>query len=446
MTKIKIKDSKGNEDYPCNVLMVMSTKYKKVVLVFVVAVMIVNILLTTVHASEQKYFLGSAVNTGTNNGFSGSNNIGEKDSHFGWELGHFYVSGYTRVTGDRDTPIFIRTLGDEVTLNFNLGQDIDALNGDNNFSIIENNNAFDEYFGIERTNFGRGMLIIRHTDWRNFKHTPNIYTDYLLAKTTNADTLVLLLEEGDYEVALNYATRKFGLFGLGVPFSTNNYRIFFKFSVRNGESIVFPRDVLTESELTNHSITSHGFYLDLANSRFLDIEIRREILVQGADGLTEDTRFNRPARDGVQYTEDGIYTITARNNYTNQETVKRIYVGTDNILMAHMNTGHSIKEINDMISLGAVITDDGWIILPLVDTADVDNNDTEDENNQETEDAHSLEDNQNSGPLTDEPISELMNYYIIALIIGLSATVIVSLTILYLRQKNKSKSEPGGET
>ena len=390
------------------------------------------------HGEILKHFLGSAVNTGTNNGFTGSNIIGERDSHFGWELGRFFISGYTRVTGDRNAPVFIRTLGDEITLNFNLTQDIDALNGNSNLTIADLSNAFDVHFGIERTYFGRGTLIIRHTDWRNYTGAPVIFTDYLSAITVNADTLVMFLEEGDYEVALNYATREAGWFGSGLFASTNNYRIFFTFSVRNGESMVFPRDVVTGAELTNRSVTPHGFYLDLARSRFLDIDIRREVLVQGADGLTEDTRFNRPARDGVQYTADGIYTITARNRYTNQETVKRIYVGTNHVLIAHMNTGYSISEINEMIALGAIITDEGDIVLPEGDIvtplADVDNN--------YTEDAHELEHTQDEELLINEPTTEQMDFVMIAIIAGMGIAIIVLIFMLLRLHRKKTPSDP----
>ncbi len=77
--------------------------------------------------------------------------------------------------------------------------------------------------------------------------------------------------------------------------------------------MVYPFDVLTKGELTNSSLTENGFYLDLAKSRYLDIDVKKEVLVQGSDALTEDTRFNRPAKDGEQYTDEGIYTITVRN-------------------------------------------------------------------------------------------------------------------------------------
>ena len=100
-----------------------------------------------------------------------------------------------------------------------------------------------------------------------------------------------------------------------------------------------------------------------AKSRYLKVNIKREVLKDSADGLVEDIRFNGPAKDGAEYTDEGIYTITVHNEYTNQFTVKKIYVGTNNILRAYMTTGLSIPEINDLVGQGATISDDGTIQL-----------------------------------------------------------------------------------
>ena len=142
------------------------------ILIFVFSLALVAFIPYNSHAEIQKHYLGSAVNTGRNNGYSGENEIGEKDPHFGWELGRFSVSGYTRRSGDKDTPVFIRTIGDEITLQFNLEQDIDRLGDNDRLVIAEDKNGSDKYFGIEKTNFGRGALIIRHTDWQNNKKMP----------------------------------------------------------------------------------------------------------------------------------------------------------------------------------------------------------------------------------------------------------------------------------
>ena len=114
--------------------------------------------------------------------------------------------------------------------------------------------------------------------------------------------------------------------------------------------------------------------LDLAKSRYLQINVKRGVLTDSADGLVEDTRSNAPARDGEKYTEEGIYTITATNQYTNQKTTKKIYVGRNNLMKAVMTSGLSIEEINKLISEGATIDDEGTLTLAeeseVVDSSD----------------------------------------------------------------------------
>ncbi len=313
-----------------------------------------------------KYSLGTKNRVDKVNGYAGTKTITSSDPHYGWDLGNFFVSGYTSYEKDSEGNIvFLKNVGDEITLWFNLKQDIDCLNGDDVLSIEPDEDGFDQYFETMRTDFGKGALIIRFTDYENVKEEPIIYTNFLEAEAkTDADTKVQTFEEGDYEVALDYKIKadKRKVFGKSVLPETAQYRIFFKFSVRNGNCMVYPFDTVTGSELSNSSITPNGFYLDLAKSRYLKINIKKEVLKDGADGLTEDTRFNRPAKDGDEYTDEGIYTITAQNIYTNQQTIKKIYVGTNEVLIAHMMTGLSIEEIKKQVNQGAVIQEDGTII------------------------------------------------------------------------------------
>ncbi len=324
------------------------------------------VLATGDDTSSDKYYLGtdSLVNAGKDTGYADSNLLDKKDPHWDWQLGHFYVNGYTRVSDLNGNPLFLKNVGDTVTLWFDLVQNIDCLNGDEKLVINEDTDGWDKNLGITQQNFGRGMLIVKHTDYQNNTKITT-YQDFLSAKaSTTAATQVQLFEEGDYEIALDYEIKKTNLdvFGWNPFPSYLNYRITFKFSVRNGNCMVFPFDVKTKMELTNTSITENGFYLDLAKSRYLDIDIKKEILAPGAEGLTEDTRFNKPAKDGNQYTDEGIYTITVSNRYTNRETTKIIYVGTNNVLKAHIVTGLSIQDINRQIAAGATITNDGYII------------------------------------------------------------------------------------
>ncbi len=259
--------------------------------------------------SDQQHYLGDVINAGENSGFIEQNAITDDDVHYGWKLGNFIVSDFTRViTTDEANPIFLKNVGDKVTLSFSLLEDITNLNGNENLSIAYDEKGYDEYFGIEETVFGTGTLIVRYTDYQNYKNEPTIHTDYLTSVSVGNNIQVELLEEGDYEVALNYTIKSDPRNVLGVSiFPTNtDYRIFFKFSVRNGNAMVYPFDVSTGEELINTSMTENGFYLDLARSRYLDIDVKKEILQEGSSGLTEDIRFNKPAKDGEEYTDEGI--------------------------------------------------------------------------------------------------------------------------------------------
>ena len=299
---------------------------------------------------ENRYYLGEAVKTGLDNGYKGEEKIKENDAHFNWTIGKFFVDGFTSVVKeDAESPVFLKNVGDTVTLWFSLEQDIDKLNNNDNLSISKDYNGSDEYFGVPKTDFGRGTLIIRKTDYTNAKEDPIVYTDYLAATASpDANTEVELFEEGDYEVALDYEIKNDPrrIFDVSIIPTYSNYRIFFKFSVRNGNSMVYPFDVKTKSELMNTSVTENGFYLDFANSHYLDINIKKEVLNKGADGLVEDVRFNRPAKDGEEYTEEGIYTITSTNGFTQQVTVKKIYVGKDDLFSAVAANSLTEKDAN----------------------------------------------------------------------------------------------------
>lgn len=341
-------------------------EYKKIAEVYEFYAGYRNAGIEQLSANERKYSLGALVNAGKGNGYSGTAPVDGEDLHYGWELGNFFVSGYTEKTDDQ---IFLKNVGDRITLWFNLKQDITSLNGDTRLRIIEDKNGYDQEFQTPKMNFGYGTLIIRYTDYQGVKHDPVIYENYLKALTSEgANVRVKFFEEGDYEVALDYKIKNTK--GLG---KTSDYRISFQFKVRNGNCMVYPFDIKNRSELTDSSVTEHGFYLDLARSRYLKINVTRAVWTRGTGGYTEDIRYNRPARDGEEYTDEGIYTIEVSNPSTGKTTEKKIYVGTDNILKAFMkadNGGYSINEIAELVDKGADIQQDGTIILPAKGTVE----------------------------------------------------------------------------
>lgn len=323
--------------------------------------------------STEKYQFGESKNCGDDDGFTNPTTIQKKDKHYGWELGHFIVSGYTRVenTGEyENNPVFLKNVGDTVKLSFVLEQDINKLNGNEKLKINNDKKAYDEKFGIEESNFGKGGLFIRYTDHEN-KSSVQSCTNYLEGVEVGADTEIQLCEEGDYEITLDYSilSETFGdlwkIKTSKIAAFEDDYKISFQFSVRNGNCMVYPFDVKTGQELTDTAFTENGFRLDHAKSRYLKIDITKQVMNAGKDGLTEDTRFNKPARDGEEFTEEGVYVITVSNEYTNRSTEKTIYVGSDSVLQAYVtNQSYTVSEINELLADGAKINTDGTIEMP----------------------------------------------------------------------------------
>lgn len=310
-------------------------------------------------SKDNKYYYDKVVNTGLDNGYSESNSIKEGDPHFGWKLGRFVVSGFTSRAGD-DVPVFLKNSGDQVELSFQLNQNIDSLNGDDKRKISGDGNGYDEYFGISKTDFGHGTLITKHTDYQNASTEPTVSTEYLSSIEVGANTHIDMYEEGDYEVALDYEIESPGL----LPFrpAYNNYRIFFKFKVRNSNTMMFLFDTATNNELFNGSVTSSGFRIDMAGSHYLDVSVKREVLDSTGDGLTEDVRFNKTATDGAVFEDEGIYTVTVKNPNTGEEaTTKRIYVGTNDAMKASVANNMTLAEAQRQIAEGATVADDGTL-------------------------------------------------------------------------------------
>lgn len=312
--------------------------------------------------TDPRYEFKDKIKTGKDNGYSGNEPIDNKDPHIGWDIGKFAINGYTQQINSADGDvIFLKTVGDEITLWFSLSQNINRLNGDEKKIIAEDKNGYDSEMNVPQTNFGRGTLIIRHTDYQNKKNDPIIYTNYLEANTrTGAETRVRLYEEGDYEVTLDYEIKS------GTKIT--NYKIPFKFQIRNGNCMVFPKDNKSGKELLDYEITENGFSLDMARSRYLKINVTRSVISE-KDGLIKlDQRFDRPANETDVYTEEGIYTFTVSNEYTNREMTKTIYVGKNNLYQLLKKNNNSVDEINQKLSEGYTIGENGELIEPVIET------------------------------------------------------------------------------
>ena len=268
------------------------------------------------------------VNTGTNNGYSGKDPIKKSDPHYGWSLGDFRVSGFTSYIKEADgTVVFLKNANDIVKLSFDLKQNWNLLNGDDDLELTYDSNAYDSYFGTKVYQHAMGLFVLRKTNYQNKTEDPICYESYIEGVKRKADDTVQICEEGDYEVALDYEIEEDGsILGFIDKDSYEDYRMFFKFKVRNGNCMIFPKSI-GGSELTNESFAENGFYIDFAKSRYLLISVKFSQLVKTKNGVVEDVRFSRTASDGEQYDKPGIYEITITNIYSNITEVKRIYVG-----------------------------------------------------------------------------------------------------------------------
>lgn len=319
----------------------------------------------TTYTTEPRMELGQKVNAGKDTGYSETNDIDIDDPHYGWDLGSFSINGYTDETDDNGTPVFLKNVGDKTTLWFTLTQDINQLNGDETLSIAEDKNGYNKEFEVNQTNFKHGALIIQYTNSSNHKETPIVYTDFLAANASlQADTKVQLFEEGDYTVSLNYEIKKDSrnVAGVSILPEYNDYAITFSFKVRNSNCMVFPFDLDTGDELSDYAIAEKGFKLDLANSKYLKINVKKSSIKENEEGtISTDERSNKVSKDNATFEDEGVYVFTVQNEYTNEETTKTIFVGDNKCLKAMSRNHLSIDELNTKIRNGSTIKKDGSI-------------------------------------------------------------------------------------
>ena len=288
-------------------------------------------------AKENKYILAKEtdrVRTPHDRGFNVNvvEHIGKDDPHYGWGLGSFFIHGFTDMVKDKDgTPVFLKNVGDELVLGFDLKGNIDKLGKNRDCRINEDTNGYDQLFEVAQTDFGRGCLLVMETDYRNSSHKPAIYTNYLPAvQNKTANTKVRPFAEGDYTVKLDYELKSPGF--LGAP-AYNDYTIYFSFKVRNSNCMVFFYKLgENKDEITNGAVAVDGFRVDFKNSYFLTVTVTKDILVDNNGILTLDTRFNKAVADGDEFKDEGLYTITVSNQYTNEHVTKKISVGQNKIL------------------------------------------------------------------------------------------------------------------
>lgn len=175
---------------------------------------------------KDTYEYSTTMRVDSSNGFNNAKLMESDDPHIDWNVGSFYINGFTRVT-DEEIPVFLKTPKDKTVLWFKLDQDINKCNGNNDIKVDYTKTGSDIEFVTPTINdWGKGTLIVRKKD-RNNKTERQIYTNYLEATATiGANNRIDLYEEGDYEVALDYQLHydKPSVFGTKAA-KTLSYRI-----------------------------------------------------------------------------------------------------------------------------------------------------------------------------------------------------------------------------
>lgn len=283
------------------------------------------------------------------------------------KLGYFVINGYSGSPDENNgVTTFTKNAGDDITLWFCFNDSIlsiDDLFGDGKVSLSSDKKAFDKDLGIEQMDFGYGALFVRYTNTEGTPRTVS-YFDFLKAVASPAaDTKVQLYEEGTYEVILDYELKN------GLTTYTN-YKMSFQFEIKNGNCMIFFREGKDEvdkqgSELANMARANDGFYVDFAGSKDLEVTFQRSTLIPaGNNTFKEDVRENKGVNDKDSFTKEGIYTFTIHNKHIDQKVYKTIIIGEEKAYKALSKNALTVKELNNLITAGYKISEDGTMIEP----------------------------------------------------------------------------------
>ena len=157
--------------------------------------------------------------------------IEPNDPHYDWGLGSFYLEGYSEVKTEEDgTVIFLIREGDQITLRFQLSQDLNNLNGKSDLKINDDGSGYDAEFNVNGEKFGKGCLIIQKTNDQNQIET-KLFSNYLAAVAENIpEAQISGLDEGIYKAALDYELQS----GTVLP-GYNDYKISFSFIIQRND-------------------------------------------------------------------------------------------------------------------------------------------------------------------------------------------------------------------
>lgn len=84
-----------------------------------------NVYKETLQPDPEGYKFSEPIKVSDGDSYSGQEAIKNGDLHYGWKLGQFNISGFTKKIEEDGKLVFLKNVGDEVTLWFELKQNID---------------------------------------------------------------------------------------------------------------------------------------------------------------------------------------------------------------------------------------------------------------------------------------------------------------------------------
>lgn len=288
----------------------------------------------TVSASNgNSYSYSQLMSCADGSGYANPKALSVGDPLVGVKVAEIKLSDFSSTTVKNSKRYFLKTAPDVPVLSIELKTDLNNLGGSSAWVNDDGDTRIPDYGFVG--SIGYGWLGISHTDYQGKVQTVAIRDVFKKVQSGSSFAPAWFGSEGSYKVSLCFeAKRQTGTYkNWHHPFYyTNdptygytNYRIDAQFEIRNANAQVFAFDS-KGNELLSGSVCNQ-LTLDFANSRYLQINVKREITV-GSNELMEstDVRFNSVGVDKRTYSTPGVYTIEAYNDVTGAKTTRRILV------------------------------------------------------------------------------------------------------------------------
>ena len=301
--------------------------------------------------NSNTYMFNETKTTADNNGYANPSALGAGDPLLGVNVLEIVIGNFSSTTIFNGKRIFLKTSPDVPVLSINVNTDLGNLGGSGAYICSDSATVVSDY-GY-RGKVGYGLLAIEHTDYTG--KTETFFTPDLFNVLKESGDIIPAFfgEEGLYRISVFFETERYVktvkdwknpfYYKKKKVYEYRNYRVDASYEIRNGNTMVYTFDS-AGNEISNGSVVTDGFYLDLANSHYLDVQIKKEVVGNsGFLGETTDTRFNTIGVDKRFYDSEGLYTIVVSNPVTGASTTKKLLVaGQENsTLMKAVATTYS---------------------------------------------------------------------------------------------------------